>query len=313
VELGTFQRMKYPRARRLSEFSRELLGFFFLHRTATARQVQRAFSNRFGTERAVRMHLQTLARHGLLEALRGHARTGPNVYVMTAKGLQAIGEDTALGQVSRRRSTGSHFEHELLITELAVRLEAEARKRQIQIPWKERFELARHACFGTLIPDYGFLFIHSQGRQVCFVEASSGEESTTRLQQKLEAYAVWSETRESREFLTRLYLNSGAREPRATFRCLWIMHNRLPGGDDLRLRQLAYAASQLTAEQRSRVWCTTAASLFSAPLTPRWVRLSDLEGVLSQRPTNREWQRQVARRLASAARHGLFPTVEILR
>jgi hypothetical protein len=164
------------------------------------------------------------------------------------------------------------------------------------------------------VPDYAFLFEHSQGRLVCVVEVSSGEESAIRLRQKLEAYANWSETDEARSFLMELYREHGAEQPRPNYRCLWVMHNRLAGADDVRVKQVVQAASHIPEGLRSRVWCTTATAL--AKGKPHiWLRLADLQalGELVSEGRSRQWQRQLSRQADAAPRHSLFPTVEVVR
>jgi hypothetical protein len=308
-KVTTLRRMKYQRSRRLSAAAGELLSFFGLHRTATGRQVQRAFGTRFGTERSARMHLQTLAARGLLEVLRGRDLTGPNIYTITDHGLATVGEDATSQRIRRRRQTGNHIQHELLITEFAIRLAEEARMQNVTISWQARVGLGRHDAFRRLVPDYGFLFVHPEGRQVCLVEISSGEESGTRMLQKLQAYAAWSETAAAHDFLMQLYRDSGAASPRPTFRCLWVLQDRIAGDDCLRLRQLIYAARQLPSEMRNRIWCTTAATLSSATALGLWVRLFDLEPEFLQiSPAGPHGHRQLAQRLVAVQRHNLFPT-----
>ncbi len=284
-----------------------------MHRTATALQVRRFFHHRFGTLRSARMHLQTLAAEGDLEVVRSQTIGGPNVYLITNRGLRkvAVDRDESFG-LHRRRPTGSHLPHELLITEFAVQLrESERQLTGLRIEWAERFGIQRHDCFRGLVPDYAFLFQHSHGRLACLVEVSSGEESIIRLRQKLMTYSLWIETDDAQRFLVDLYRRHGASRPRPEFRLLCVMHRRRGEEDDAALRQLVRAAADGPPSMRRRIWCTTAQALAEEGTLEAaiWLRLADVEGAFEEAASTsgRALSRRLAAAQRTAPRQSLFP------
>jgi hypothetical protein len=304
---------RYRATRCYSRHAAELLSFFAMHRTATASQVGRYFWDRFGTERSTRMHLQTLAAQRDLEIVRSRGAGALNIYRITERGLRSVGDETASVPLRRRRPAGSHLAHELLATEVAVLLRQAAKQSPtLQVLWDDRFGLCRFPCFRSLVPDYAFLSRHGQGRLVFLVEVSSGEESTTRLRDKLLSYAVWSDSSESQQFLVDLYRSHGATQPRPHFRLLWVMHNRLGQSDEVRLLQLLQAAADTPPAVRHRMWCTTANTLGTASTlnAPVWLPLHDLAEAfdLAQGGRGRDFHRHLAVAQRSLPRQGLFPS-----
>jgi hypothetical protein len=308
---------RYQSARRYSPFANEILRFLAVHRTATADQLQRALSSHFGadrTGRSVRMHLQTLASTGDVRVIRAQAVAGQNIYLITGRGLRKVADERIEVDARRRRSpSGSHLPHELLITEFAVLLRKTAGPESgIQIRWEERFGFQQYDCFRGLIPDYAFLVEHHEGLKAYFAEISSGEESSTRFRQKLEAYALWSETDEAQRFLVDLYQEHGARQPQPRFWLLCIVHQRFNHADDARLRKFVNAAIDVPPAIRRRCWCATAEAISTADnlAVVIWLRLGDLEPAFGEAQGLQGLQRR--RRLAEAQiklpRHCLFPT-----
>jgi protein involved in plasmid replication-relaxation len=294
-------------SRPYSRYATSLLEFFVQHRTALAAHVQRVFPTVFRTDRATRMHLQTLVARKELGILRGLGTAQPNAYVLTERGLRAYRDRTATNGVAhtphrRRRPSGGHVLHELLVTEAAIAvMEAVRLRPDLRLLWEERFGFVGQAAFRSLIPDYGFLLGHAQGRLVCLVEVSSGEESPVRLGEKLTAYGAWAASTDAQEFLMDLYRTHGAQSPRPQFRLLFIVQDRRLGHDETRLRQLLRASSALSRDMRHRLWATTVTELaasrsFDAPI---WVRAKhiDLAATTAKRPV-----------LNALPRHRLFPS-----
>jgi hypothetical protein len=304
--------VRYRHARHYSPLAGGVLQFVAFHRTATAQQIYRNYPQLFGmtrSERSIRMHLQTLAAAGDLQVVRGPVNS-PNVYLITGQGLRSTGNDNLdLVPVRRRRPSGSHLPHELLITEIAVLLKEAVRKLpKFTVPWQERFGFRRHLCFSGLLPDYAFVIKHIGGLSVCFVEVSSGEESTTRFREKLFAYQLWSDTEIAQQFLIELYRTHGASQPRPQFRLLCVMHSRLGQSDDARLLQLVDAAAGIDPIMRRRIWCTTAELVANSDdlARPIGLRLGEWEAVFDESgPRRRQALRQ---KLATASWHSLFPT-----
>jgi hypothetical protein len=264
------------------------------------------------------MHLQTLAAAGDLEVVRSCGVGGPNIYLITGRGLRNASDgEVATGTSRRRRPSGSHLPHELLITELATLLHESARKLSgIEIAWEERFRFHFNPCFQGVVPDYAFLTNQSEGQLASFVEVSSGEDSTTRLRQKLAAYEAWSECDQTRQFLIELYGRHGASRPRPHFRLLYVMHNRRGFADDRCVEQLARAATEATPALRRRIWCTTAAALATASnlCAPIWLRFADMEASFSsEMHAVRERHRRLAAACRSVRRGSLFSNTEAPR
>lgn len=306
--------------RRYSRHAQTILSFFSEHRTALAVHVQRQFRNLFGTDRTTRMHLQTLVARNHLAVLSGRGIGQANVYLLTERGLRTLQRHAAETADDERRPrrhlpTGSHLTHELLITELAVSLTDAIRTRpDLTLPWAARFDLTEHDAFRSLVPDYAFLLKHAQGLLACFVEVFSGEESPTRIGQKLQAYATWAVSPETQDFLVDLYRTHGAEQPRPHFRLLIVAHDRRTGNDQSRLRQILAQALSLPRAMRQRLWAVTVADLAAARNidAPVWFRARDLE------PRDAEWdslpraerRRRFTMLYRSLPRHRLFPSLE---
>ncbi|NIO41646.1 MAG: hypothetical protein GTO41_16575, partial [Burkholderiales bacterium] len=50
---------------------------------------------------------------------------------------------------------------------------------------------------------------------LCPVEVFSGEDSTTRIRDKIQKYAAWAESAEAEDFMLTVYRYFGSRNPRA--------------------------------------------------------------------------------------------------
>jgi protein involved in plasmid replication-relaxation len=305
-----------PTVRPPSPYAHDILAFFVRHRTALASHVQRQFADRLHTDRTTRWNLQRLVASKCLAVVR-RSFADPNAYTITANGWRAYhggnGLPAAARPPKRRPALSSHLTHELLITEFATGLTEGVRRRSdLTVPWEDRFGFIGLPAFRTLVPDYGFLLKHAQGLLACFVEVSSGEESPTRLRQKLEAYAAWAAGSDAQTFLTDLYRQHGAREPRPHFRLLFVVQDRRSGNDTTRLRQLLREAMALPRSLRERLWATTVADLAAERSmdAPVWVRARDVQphheawGTL----TPRERIRSFAAAFATLPRHRLFPS-----
>lgn len=302
--------------RRYSRYARPLLQFFALHRVSCASDVQTALMQHLPSDRVTRLHLQTLVEAGDLAVMRDASVGRPNVYTITTRGLRRateLGVAVAI-PAKRRQSTGNHVRHELLITQLAVDIQAAARQRaDVQIRWQERHGFHRYTAFGELRPDYAFLLQHTSGHLIHLVEVSSGEESPTRLKEKLEAYANWGESPEAHEFLLKAYRAAGASEPRPTFRLLFVVENRRSGIDSTRLRQVFAASLDVSDNLRQRLRATTVSAVEATNIDGKvWLAGTDLDRhapaylalALRQRAAF------LTRVFTNAPRYPLFPAVE---
>lgn len=320
--INQLQRMTRERTRRrvtgsggraYSRYANEVLEFFSRHRTALAHQVRRYFADTFRLDRTTRLHLQTLVAAHDLVVHRERGIGEPNVYLITSQGLRRTADvDDSQYAIWRRQQRGSHLLHELLITEFAVMLREAVRQRaDLVIPWEERCAFTSQHGFGEVIPDFGFLFKHATGMLACLVEVSSGEESPTRLGQKLRRYEAWAETPEAEKFLTGLYRQRGAKNPRPHFRLLILVQNRRTGNDASRHRQLLVETLKLSSPMRRRIWSTTGNELLATRENdqPLWVRTSDIEVAVpdfSALP-RRQQRPALTAALAQVVRLPLFP------
>ena len=266
------------------------------------------------------MHLQTLVAYGDLTVVRGQGAVGrPNIYLITRQGLRKSGQGTGhMGNDHwrpRRRPTGCHGAHELLITEIAVLLAETVRARpNLNLRWTERFGFSGQSAFQQLVPDYGFLFQHNKGLLVCLVEVSSGEESSTRFGQKLRKYAQWGVSPEGQGFLIDLYREHGARTPQPRFRLLFVAENRRTGNDTIRLRQIFAEALRLPRAIQRQIWATTVESLkdTSGVDAPVWMRGADIESAVPRYKSLSRAKRDrfLASVLDGLPKHRLFPPPE---
>ena len=275
-------------ARRYSQHASSLLEFFAQHHMALAAHIHRRFPKHFGTDRTVRLHLQTLVSRKELKVLRFQAFGRPNVYLLTNRGLESFQERTDVVpetvSLARQRPVpaSNRLLHELLITEFAVGIAEVSRKRtDLRLLWEERFGLHRIPAFSHLVPDYVFLFRGQSGMMACLTEVLSGEESPTRIGEKLQKYATWAQSREAGEFLAALYGYFGATDPKPYFRLLVIVQNRRTGNDAVRLRQVIKASFDLPQHLQRRLWVTTVRDLEQARSVdaPVWICGQDLADI----------------------------------
>ena len=303
--------------RRYSRYAEPLLHFFSRHRTALAGHVHRQFPHLFGTERGVRQHLQTLVEVGHLDVAEYQSPFRPNVYWITDLGFERCKEHVRNVPVSlpqrRRDSNGNHALHELLITETAVSVQESIRRcPDLEFLWEERFGFHRVPSFDELRPDYMFLFRCPQGLMMCPVEVFSGEDSTTRIREKMQKYAIWAETAAAENFLLTVYRHFGSPKPRPEFRLLCITQNRnLTRSDATRERQVLGATFCVPQLMQQRVWTTTNAALLTASIDgPIWHRAKDLVNVRAQWHDlpGRQQSRFLLTQLCDLQRYSLFPT-----
>jgi hypothetical protein len=268
------------------------------------------------------MHLQTLVANGDLSVREGPGIGQANVYSLTQKGLRIIHKERdsdvdSLRHLRRRSPTGSHFLHELLITELAVSVAQATRARaDLSLPWQARFGLIRSPAFRDLVPDYALLLKHAQGLLVCLIEVISGEDSPTRIGQKLREYATWSMNPIAHEFLTALYRKYGAQDPRAHYRLLLVVQDRRSTNDRARVRQILWQTLSLSRTMRQRIWIASVAELAGAKSIdePLWMRGRDLDAHLAgwETRSEREQRRAFHTIVRGLERHRLFPSGEQL-
>lgn len=313
---GMDLRHRTASSRRYSRYAEPILQFFALHRIALSDHVERHFKCYFKTNRSTRMHLQTLVAAGDLKIDRQPSLGQPNVYSITTRGLNRAreGATASIGEVAgRQMSRRSHLPHELLITEFGVSVAEEIRERpDLRLLWEDRFGLTRYAELAELVPDFVFLFRSAKGMLACLVEVSSGEESPTRIREKLQKYSGWSRTVGCQSFLSNLYRSHGAHVPRPEFRLLFVVHNRASNNDLVRLRQIVNEAMNFSDDILPRFWGTTVKEIASANGIddPIWVCGNEFKPVLPQ------WNGAVPKRrkliiqrlLEKLPRHRLFPS-----
>lgn len=312
------RRQEPQKARRqYSRYAAAIVEFFGRHRIVLATHVQRQFADVLHSDRMTRLHLQTLVGYGDIMLFREQVRGRPNVYLISQQSFQRLSEaNHSSGEqyplVRLHSPTGSHLAHELLITEIAVSIAEAVRLRpDLNLPWEERFGLVAHTAFRYLVPDYTFLLQRGKDLLLCLVEASVGEESPTRIGQKLQKYLEWGNSPEAQKFMVELYRAHGASTPRPQFRLLFVAQNRRFGNDWTRLNQVFNEALRLPQVMRQRIWATTVTALADASGidAPIWVRGADLTTAESQWSVLPRCKRPrfLASVLRSLQRHKLFP------
>lgn len=250
-----------------SIYAGEILRFLAVHRIALASHVQRALPHCFASDRSARRHLQTLADEGDVDILTYDDPRRPNVYLITGQGLDRACDFMRVvpESVPARRDDpkGDHVLHELLITEVAVaRYEFFRADRDHKHLWEERFGLHTIAAFADVVPDYAQAYRSPHGCLIDFVEVLSGERSITRVQEKLQRWADWSESEAGQDFLLQSYRYFRAQNPRPVFRINIVAHNRnLVGTDHGWERRVLNATFRVPADLQRRVWTTTNAAL----------------------------------------------------
>jgi hypothetical protein len=145
-------------------------------------------------------------------------------------------------------------------------------------------------------------------------EMLCGEESPSRIGEKLQKYAIWAESAESHEFLSTLYRHFGAKSPRPHFRLVVIAQNRRTGNDAVRLRQVLKATFDLPASLQRRMWITTVSALSQADSINGnvWICGQDLtDGTGQWKALSCSKRTQFLHRLANnLPRRPLFPSVD---
>src|SRR4051812_38303603 len=108
--LSEIRKRRYSGSRQYSSQWQGLIQFLAMHRSATAHQMHRYYSDRFGTDRSLRMHLQTLAAEGDIDVVRAQGLSSPNIYIVTGRGLAKADANAIEPNGGRRRApSGNHL------------------------------------------------------------------------------------------------------------------------------------------------------------------------------------------------------------
>lgn len=258
------------------------LSFVYRSRYAVASQIQRRFTSVLKSDRTARRHLAEMEAVGWLGVVptRGVSPLWPKVFYVTPKGARRLRESlTAKGKrgdvirVDRFRKEGfsaEHVVHEVLTTEfmLAVWQTVQVCD-DVDLVRMERRSLATHSAFRIgfagrttrLIPDG--MFVHRQegrGLMCSFVELDTGSMSVKQLQAKFRRYDVWSTSAAGKEFLLEVYRRGGAKQPRPTYRLLFIANGGQTEDRGDRFQDVMAASLHYPLVQR-RIWFTTSANL----------------------------------------------------
>lgn len=255
-----------------------ILAFVHRNRFAVASQIQRRFSTIMKSDRTARRHLSEMQALGYLDVAptRSTSPLWPKVYYVTQQGakrlrqaLAAKGKPGSVIRVDRKRSEGysaDHVVHELLTTEFLLALWQTGNSSDgIEILRTERRSLERHPAFriarnarvSELTPDA--MFMHreqSRGMMCSFVELDTGSMSMSQIESKYRRYEMWASSTNGREFLTNLYQQHGASNPRPIFRVLFVVGEHGCANPVHRIADLLSAVWPL-ATLRDRLWLTT--------------------------------------------------------
>lgn len=276
-------KVKRPVERR--HFAR-ILAFVHRNRFAVASQIQRRFADVLRSDRTARRHLEEMEALGYLGVApaRGVSPLFPKVYYVTGRGVRRLRECLAAqgksweatrvdrrGRHTREGYGAEQLVHEILITEFLLSVwQIGESDPNVKVLAVQRRSLVKHPAFRftiagkttQLIPDAMFLCRHNPGGMACyFVEMDTGSMNRKQLSEKLQRYAVWSESAGGQQYLTNLYDRHGATEPRPVFRLLIVTRDRTSGDDQRRLAEVATVTSQLPQRIRNRIWLTTVARI----------------------------------------------------
>ena len=144
--------------------------------------------------------------------------------------------------------------------------------------------------YTDIIPDYWYLCEHGDGWMIRYVEVISGEESATRVKEKLEEYQAWSKRPEIQRYLNDMYRKLRATNPLPEFELHCVVESRsFKRSDATKERSMMMQAFNVDPAMQMRVWTTTKDRLESAWTegqtinAPIWYRAADFRGLPRQK------------------------------
>jgi hypothetical protein len=226
------------------------------------------------------------------------------VYYVTGRGVRRLkkayaqqGSSWREGRVDRQgRSAQEGYGsdrliHEILTTEFLLALWQTIQSRQdLKLLSVQRRSLAKHPAFAVmiggklsrLIPDALFVFSQQdQGMCCCFLELDNGTMNAKQIRRKFLRYENWTRSQQGQRYLSGLYQQHGAKDPRPAFRLLMVARSRTGQADDSRLAELLATAERSPSMICDRLWLTTVAALRErqqdvSPLAANvWLRAND--------------------------------------
>ena len=253
---------------RLSHLQENVLRFFCVHRIATANLIQRTYPTEFPYHKKTMRCLRALVEHGLLNEHKPATKFDDILFTITEEGYRLARDlpDIDLGIIPYKYEapTGKQADHELLITETAVRLyEYAMSRRGVQILKDGRFGNDGGA-FSTKIPDFRFLSADANGLMLHLVEVIAGSESTD-VRETFEGWDAWRRTEEAQQYLLDLYRQYGAEQPQVELRVDCIIHSRnWKYTDAWKERLVLQQSMQVSKWLQARIQTTTVTALSAA-------------------------------------------------
>lgn len=277
---------QYRRPRRTQGKERShflpILAFIYRNRYVLANQVQQRFSNILKSDRTARRHLGEMESLGYLNTVvtQSVGPLWPKVYHVTMRGaarlrkaLVSKGKPGHIIRLDRSRTAGysaDHVVHEIWTTQFLLDVWQSVQTSDgLEILKMERRSVAANAAFRVsvhgrmirLIPDAMFLYRQAgKGMMCCFVEIDTGTMSLKQIAAKFERYDAFVMSSAGKGYLTELYRQHGAAEPKVAFRLATVVSDRSSRqGERRRLSRLMRLASRYRVG--ARAWFVTSTTL----------------------------------------------------
>lgn len=335
-----------------------VVAFVWEHRFATTDQVHRAFARTINSGRTARHQTQQLVRHRYLAAApaRTYDRSFPRVLVATKRGLRLVADRylAVTGQTwsetdtleDRRLARGRsvvHLEHELLLTDIDLMLQAMSERhplvrwlkteRRYHQPERQLQFIDQRGRAESLEPDAGYFFLH-QGHSgpwldLCLLELDRANKLSA-IGESLAQYEAWSASHAAAQYLADCCRRCGdTTTTRPTFRVLRVIGHRPGEGSDAQrlVAVLTRALATSPALQRC-LWLTTYEAFIqqAGQDAPIWLRASDTrcwraeyehlteqlarDGALTKRQRTARQRAFVGQKVGQMRWYSLFPPAE---
>ena len=273
---------------RLSHLQETVMRFFSVHRIATTNLIYRTWPEHFPYPKKANRCLRSLVDRGLLKERTPGTKFDDIIFTITEEGYRTCrdipGTDLNSIPYQYEEPTGRQADHELLITQTAVKLyEYAMTRRGVRILKDGRFG-NENGVFAAKIPDYHLLSEDRNGLMFRIVEVISGAQSSV-IRAMFEGWDAWRQTTEAQEYLCDLYRSHGAVTPTPELRITCIIHSRNWKYTDAWKERLALQHTMdVSPWLQARVETTTLDALSAADdhdlgiNHPMWRRGRDLAG-----------------------------------
>ncbi len=267
-----------PTLKTESQYDDDLLRFFAFHRVATPYVMQQAFPGPFKYHKTTMSHLNWLTNNGWL---RRHEYGQGTIFNITNTGNRRArdipGIDLSFIPYTYEEPGGKHFDHDLLITKIAVSICQSIQRQQTakfledgrylldHYEWRDTQHDESVFPFEDRKPDYWYMFKDSKGWMIRFVEVVAGERSPTKLKEKLELYETWGNRPEIQRWLKAMYAKHGATNPVPEYQIHFILSSDdWRYTEDWKERQTQQQGFQVQPVTQARLWTITNREIINA-------------------------------------------------